>query len=556
MSSPSPERRGRRSSRIAPDREDSSFFTPSPMHHHDSGRKLHIHDHLSQHMDELAIDTTDDLEPGAAEFVSESTTTDTYIPPWTEPYIIGIAGNSGSGKTSISQKIIHELNQPWTVLLSFDNFYKPLQPEESIKAFNNEWDFDTPASLDLDLLVETVKNLKRGRKTEIPVYSFAKHARTDKKTTIYGANVIIIEGIYALYDQRLLDLMDIKIYVDTDLDICLARRLTRDILYRGRDLGGAMKQWETFVKPNAVRYVNPTMNNADLIIPRGLDNLTAINLMIKHIQKQLSIKLALHLKHLKTLGMSQEFKVENYASNVTILPDNNHTRGIHSILFSESTERSDFIFYFDRISNLIIENAIEQMNNYEQVSITTGSNHIFKGLKSTEEVIAVNVIRSGDCFMNSIKKTFPEISIGKLLIQSDSRTGEPQLHTESLPRSLHLQVPHKKIFLFDAQIISGAAAIMAIQVLIDHKVKACDIVLCCYLCTEIGLRRILNVFADVNVVIGKLSEVDEDDDNNECDKLQNKVEQQSKKWYNAEGFKDTDWHFRTRFIDSLYFGTE
>lgn len=519
------EKRGRRSSRIAPDHEDS-FFTPSPMHS-DKNMKVQESDkriHSQHNKDE----------------------SDIYIPPWTEPYIIGVAGNSGSGKTSISQKVIQELNQPWTVLLSFDNFYKPLTPEESVKAFKNEFDFDTPTSLDLDLLVETVKNLKKGNKTEIPVYSFAKHARTDKKTTIYGANVIIIEGIYALYDQRLLDLMDIKVYVDTDLDICLSRRLTRDILFRGRDLSGAMKQWETFVKPNAVRHVNPTMNNADLIIPRGLDNLTAINLMIKHIQKQLSIKSTLHLKRLKQLGIRKEFKIEDFAKNVTVLPNNNHTRGIHSILFNENTERSDFIFYFDRISILIIENAIDQLTNYEPITITTGTNYEFQGIKPKEEVIAVNIIRSGDCFMNSIKKTFPEITIGKLLIQSDSLTGEPQLHTESLPKRIDL-IPNKKFFLFDAQIISGAAAIMAIQVLIDHKTNPCDIVLCSYLCTEIGLRRILNVFPKVNIVIGKLSSIDEE---------ANSTNNHEKKWYNEEGFKDTDWHFRTRFIDSLYFGTE
>lgn len=470
----------------------------------------------------------------ASVYEKSNTTNLSYIPPWTEPYIIGMAGNSGSGKTSLSQKIIQEINQPWTVLLSFDNFYKPLSQEERQKAFNNEFDFDTPDSLDLALLYKVVKSLKNGEKTEIPIYSFNKHDRTNKTTTIYGANVIIIEGIYALYDQRLLDLMDIKIYVDTDLDICLARRLTRDILYRGRDLTGAMKQWEKFVKPNAVRYVNTTMSNANLIIPRGLDNSIAINLMIKHIQKQLALKSSLHLQSLKNLGVN-EFKIERY-ENLRLLRNNNHTRGINSILFNVSTERSDFIFYFDRIAILIIENAIESFKNYGTKTVTTKGNYEFQGLEHADEIIAVNIIRSGDCFMNSIKKTFPEISIGKLLIQSAALTGEPQLHFESLPPNLH--EVNKKILLFDAQIISGAAAIMALQVLLDHKVRTEDIVLCSYLSTEIGLRRILNVFPKIGIVIGKLSNMDD-----------------NSKWYNPEKFKDTDWCFRNRFIDSLYFGT-
>ncbi|CUM64972.1 uncharacterized protein PRCAT00002590001 [Priceomyces carsonii] len=458
-----------------------------------------------------------------------------YIPPWSEPYIIGVAGNSGSGKTSVSQRIIQELNQPWTVLLSFDNFYKPLNKKEREIAFKNEYDFDMPTSLDLDLLVNTVKSLKRGEKTEIPVYSFEHHNRTSKTTTIYGANVIIIEGIYALYDSRLLDLMDIKIYIDTALDVCLARRLTRDILYRGRDLPGALKQWETFVKPNAVRYVSPTMLKANLVIPRGMDNQIAINLMIKHIQKQLLIKSYAHLKNLKELGLRQEFKVQQFR-NIKLLPETNHTRGINSILFNKRSERADFIFYFDRIAILIIEGALEFLTNFKKKEILTPTQEVFHGVCQDDEIIAVNVIRSGDCFMNAIKKTFPEISIGKLLIQSDSLTGEPQLHTDSLPKDLI----SKKVFLFDAQIISGAAAIMAIQVLIDHGAKEEDMVVCSYLSTEIGLKRILNVFPHVKLVLGKLS-------SGETCKIY--------PWYNQEKFLDTDWHFRNRFIDSLYFGT-
>ncbi|CAH6723000.1 uridine kinase [[Candida] jaroonii] len=462
-----------------------------------------------------------------------------YIPPWTEPYIIGVAGNSGSGKTSISQKIIEHLNQPWTVLLSFDNFYKPLTKEQSVKAFNNEWDFDRPESLDLDLLVEVVGKLKKGEKAEIPVYSFASHSRTNKTTTIYGANVIIIEGLYALYDQRLLDMMDIKIYVDTDLDICLSRRLTRDILYRKRDLSGAMKQWETFVKPNAVKFLNPTMNNADLVIPRGLDNVNAIDLMIRHIQKQLYIKSLSHIEHLKTIGINLKFNIEEFP-NVKTLRDTNQTRGINSIIFDKTTKLDDFIFNFNRVATLIIEQALGFLTSYSKVVIKTDPRNCeFDGLVQDDKILAVTIIRSGDCFNQSIKRTFLDIPLGKLLIQSDSRTGEPQLHFEKLPKGM-TELTHKKIMLFDAQIVSGAAAIMAIQILIDHKVKQQEIILCAYLSTEIGLRRILRVFPDVNIVIGKLSSM------NGTENFPD---------YNQEKFLDTDWHFRHRFIDSLYFGT-
>lgn len=469
---------------------------------------------------------------------SNSKEISSYIPPWTEPYIIGVAGNSGSGKTSVSQRIISQINQAWTVLLSFDNFYNPLTEEERKQAFSNNFDFDTPESLDLDLLVETVKLLKQGRSTEIPVYSFLNHNRTDKSTTIYGANVIIIEGIYALYDPRLLSLMDLKIFVDTDLDVCLARRLTRDILYRGRDLLGIMSQWERFVKPNAVRYVQATMNNADLIIPRGLDNTIAIDLMIQHIQKQLYLKSIAHVAHLRSLGTIL-LDVDK-CNNIQFLSISNQTLGINSILFNKYTSRNDFIFYFDRISSLLIETACNEfINTFESKQVSTKSG-IFSGLIPNFTLFAVSIIRSGDCFMTSIKRTFRDISIGKLLIQSDSTTGEPKLHFESLPKKLFKSSINKKVLLFDSQIISGAASIMAIRILIDHGINQEDIILTTYLSTELGLRRIMHVFPKVNIIIGKLSCMDPTNSN---------------KWYNKENFKDSHWHFRNRFIDNIYFGT-
>lgn len=460
--------------------------------------------------------------------------TKSYIPPWTEPYIIGIGGFSGSGKTSISQKIIQELNQPWTVLLSSDNFYKSLTAEEKALALASKIDFDHPDSMDLDLLVKKLRLLKEGKKTEIQVYSFSTHSRTDKVLTIYGANVIILEGILALYDPRVLDMMDIKVFVDTDLDICLARRLTRDILYRGRDLPRALEQWERFVKPNAEKFVHPTMRNADLVIPRGLDNKAAIDLLIQHIKKQLAAKSQLHIQRLELLGDNFQFTIPE-CKNLHVLAITPHTRGIHSMILSSSTERTDFIFFFDRMANLLIETALDTLSNYAPVEIKCNKNYIYLGLVQTLELIAVSIIRTGDCFMNSIKKTIPDIPIGKLLIQSDALTGEPHLHTESLPK----RSGSAKYILMDAQMIGGAGAIMAIQVLIDHKVKQEDIILICYLLTEIGVRRLFHVFPNITLVVGKLSNSEEPDPA-----------------YNMEGFKDSDWPFLTRFIDSLYFGTD
>lgn len=214
-----------------------------------------------------------------------------YTPPWTTPYIIGIGGPSGSGKTSLASKIVSLINVPWTVLISMDNFYKPLNNEERKRAFDNNFDFDEPNAIDLDLLYKCLCDLKTGKKCEIPVYSFVNHNRVpDKKVTVYGASVIIVEGLYTLYDSRLLQLMDLKIYVDADLDICLARRLSRDIVSRGRDLNGCINQWEKFVKPNSVKYVLPTKQNANTVIPSFNDNTAAIKFLVGYIASKLKKK--------------------------------------------------------------------------------------------------------------------------------------------------------------------------------------------------------------------------------------------------------------------------
>lgn len=444
-----------------------------------------------------------------------------YRPPWDEPYIIGIAGFSGLGKTLVSQQIIGHINQPWTVLLLFDNFYNPLSPEELAQAFANNFDFDTPHLYDMELMIQTVRDLKRGKRVQIPLYSFTTHNRTDRIISLYGTNVIIIEGIYALYEPRLLEMMDLKVFVDTDLDICLARRLTRDILCRGRDLPGLLQQWERFVKPNALKFVAPTAANADLVIPRGLDNTIAIDLMIKHIKTQLAAKLLQHLQQLRRLG--QDIALPE--ANLRVLPQTNQVVGINLILLAEATARDDFIFYFNRMSRLLIEEACQTFLADCTVPrvVTTPDHYQFNGVADTHELMVVLVIPLGDCFDSSIRKAFRGAPVGKMLIQLDSTTGEPQLHYQLIPR---LTTKPRKVMLVDAQIILGAAAIMAIQILVDHKIRPDDIVLVTYLCTEMGLRRIFHAFPEVKVVVGQLLKVGED-----------------------------ILHTRERLIDKIYFGS-
>ncbi|AJT02517.1 Uridine kinase [Saccharomyces cerevisiae] len=453
-----------------------------------------------------------------------------YIPPWTTPYIIGIGGASGSGKTSVAAKIVSSINVPWTVLISLDNFYNPLGPEDRARAFKNEYDFDEPNAINLDLAYKCILNLKEGKRTNIPVYSFVHHNRVpDKNIVIYGASVVVIEGIYALYDRRLLDLMDLKIYVDADLDVCLARRLSRDIVSRGRDLDGCIQQWEKFVKPNAVKFVKPTMKNADAIIPSMSDNATAVNLIINHIKSKLELKSNEHLRELIKLGSSPSQDVLN-RNMIHELPPTNQVLSLHTMLLNKNLNCADFVFYFDRLATILLSWALDDIP-VAHTNIITPGEHTMKNVVACQfdQVTAVNIIRSGDCFMKSLRKTIPNITIGKLLIQSDSQTGEPQLHCEFLPPNIE---KFGKVFLMEGQIISGAAMIMAIQVLLDHGIDLEKISVVVYLATEVGIRRILNAFDNkVNIFAGMIIS---------REKLQN----HQYKWA------------LTRFLDSKYFGCD
>lgn len=164
-----------------------------------------------------------------------------------------------------------------------DSFYKSLTPEQHEKAHANQFDFDSPDSIDFDALVQCLRDLKQGKKVDIPVYSFVHHQRQPQTTPLYSPHVLILEGILALHDPRIMDLLDVKIFVEADMDVCLGRRVLRDVNERGRDIDGIIKQWFTFVKPSYKRYIEPQRSVSDIIIPRGIENKTAIGKVCVHV---------------------------------------------------------------------------------------------------------------------------------------------------------------------------------------------------------------------------------------------------------------------------------
>ncbi|TKA61336.1 hypothetical protein B0A49_07772 [Cryomyces minteri] len=414
-----------------------------------------------------------------------------YSPPWANTSIIGVAGSSGSGKTSLALAIIAELSLPWVVIMSMDSFYKPLTPEQSEQAFRNEYDFDAPEAIDFEILVEKLREIKEGKKAELPVYSFEKHARLEKTMTIYSPHVLIVEGIFALHDQRVLDMLDLKIFAEADSDLCLdGKEVLRDVQYRGRDIGGCIKQWFSFVKPNFHKYVEPQREVAGMVSDR--------------IRKTLAYKSKMHQNELKRLGKIVEDAP--LSRNVLVLQQTPQVVGIHTLLMGGDVEREDFIFYFDRIAALLIERATECMH-YEPQTVETPIGKTYAGLRQIGETSAVVVLRGGSVLETGLKRVIPDCRTGRMLIQTSWRTGEPELHYRKLPDDI---ATHERVLLLDPQMSSGGAALMAVRVLVDHGVPEENIVFVTYYAGKLGVNRMMSVFPGMKVVVGRVVEDLED----------------------------------------------
>ncbi|PYH49245.1 uridine kinase family protein [Aspergillus saccharolyticus JOP 1030-1] len=423
-----------------------------------------------------------------------------YSPPWADLSIIGIAGSSGSGKTSVAMEIVKSLNLPWVVILVMDSFYKSLTPEEHARAHANEYDFDCPESLDFDVLVQTLRDLKQGKKADIPVYSFAKHQREPQTTTLYSPHVIILEGILALHDPRIMELLDVKIFVEADMDICLGRRIMRDVRERGRDIEGIIKQWFTYVKPSYKKFVEPQRAVSDIIIPRGIENRTAIDMVVKHIQRNLDEKSEKHSAELARLGLLAS--EETLSPNVVVMHETPQFIGMNTILQDPATEQVDFVFYFDRLAALLIEKALD-VTSYVPKQVLTPQDNSYHGLNQAGTVSAVAILRGGSCLETALKRTIPDCITGRVLIQTNEKNEEPELHYLKLPPGIE---EHENVMLLDPQMSSGGAALMAVRVLIDHGVREERIVFVTCAAGKVGLKRLSAVYPHVRVVVGRIEE--------------------------------------------------
>lgn len=205
-----------------------------------------------------------------------------------KPLIIGIAGGSGSGKTTVARRVADSLTAASVALLDMDAYYRNYAhlPVEERRRVN----WDHPESFDTDLLVDHLDALLAGQGVAKPVYDFVTHTRSTRTIDVPPADVIVIDGILLFVDERVRDLCDVKVFVEADADIRLIRRIKRDMVKRGRPLEEVLEQYLTTVQPMHLQFVEPSKRYADVIVPRGGHNAVATEMIVAKIQRRLEAR--------------------------------------------------------------------------------------------------------------------------------------------------------------------------------------------------------------------------------------------------------------------------
>ncbi len=201
------------------------------------------------------------------------------------PLVIGIAGGTGSGKTTVAQQILQRVGEKHIAYLPHDAYYKDLR--HLTPSQRAEVNFDHPDALETDLLIQHIHMLKQGQAVQVPIYDFATHTRRPETITVEPRPLILVEGILVFVEKALRELFDLKIFVDTDADIRFIRRLERDIRERGRTMEAVIRQYLSTVRPMHLEFVEPSKRYADVIIPEGGYNMPALDMIVARLEAML-----------------------------------------------------------------------------------------------------------------------------------------------------------------------------------------------------------------------------------------------------------------------------
>ncbi|KAI8541331.1 hypothetical protein RHMOL_Rhmol08G0052700 [Rhododendron molle] len=401
---------------------------------------------------------------------SSSTPADSNSPK--RPFVIGVSGGTASGKTTVCDMIIQQLHDHRVVLVNQDSFYRGLTAEEAERV--HEYNFDHPDAFDTEQLLECAEKLRCGQCVQVPIYDFKKHRRSSESfRQVNASDVIILEGILVFHDARVRNLMNMKIFVDTDADVRLARRIRRDTVERGRDIDSVLEQaslvyfyfvivqYAKFVKPAFDDFVLPSKKYADVIIPRGGDNHVAIDLIVQHIRTK--------------LGQHDLCKVY---PNVYVI---------------QSTFQ-------------VVEHGLGHLPFTEKQVVTpTGKIpsglqwSVYTGVDFCKKLCGVSIIRSGESMENALRACCKGIKIGKILIHRDGDNGK-QLIYEKLPKD----ISERHVLLLDPVLATGNSANQAIELLVQKGVPESHIIFLNLISAPEGIQCVCKRFPSLKIVTSEI----------------------------------------------------
>nr|KJB70798.1 hypothetical protein B456_011G091700 [Gossypium raimondii] len=299
-----------------------------------------------------------------------------------QPFVMGVSGGTASGKTTVCDMIIQQLHDHRVVLANQDSFYRGLTTEELKRV--HEYNFDNPNAFDTEQLLGCIEKLKDGQSVQV-------NASDD----------IILEGILVFHDQCVRNLMNMKIFVDTDADVRLARRIRRDMVERGRDVSSVLEQYAKFVKPAFDGFVLPSKKYANVIIPRGGENHVAIDLIVQHLRTKLVIP-------------NYFLLTCNYLLLLCLI------RGMHTLIRDREISKHDFVFYSDRLIRLVVEHGLGHFPFTEKQVITPTAS-VYTGVDFAKSCA---VFPFGESMENALRACCKGIKIGKILIHRDGDNGK------------------------------------------------------------------------------------------------------------------------------------
>ncbi|KAL1566946.1 Uridine kinase-like protein 3, variant 2 [Salvia divinorum] len=369
-----------------------------------------------------------------------------------QPFVIGVGGGASSGKTTVCDMIIEQLHDQRVVLVNQDSFYHNLTPEELKRV--NEYNFDHPDAFDTEQLLCILKKLKHGQAVDIPKYDF-KSYKNDvfPARRVNPSDVIILGGILVFHDPRVRDLMNMKIFVDADADVRLARRIRRDTVEKGRDAGMVLDQYARFVKPAFEDFILPTKKFADIIIPRGGDNPVAIDLIVQHLRTK--------------LGQHDLCKI--YPNLVVI----------------QSTFQ-------------VVEHGLGHLP-FTEKQVTTPTGSVYIGVDFCKRLCGVSIIRSGESMENALRACCKGIKIGKILIHKGGDNVQ-QLIYEKLPTD----ISDRHVLLLDPILGTGNSAVEAISLLIKKGVSEANIIFLNLISAPQGVHAVCRCFPRVKIVTSEI----------------------------------------------------